>query len=363
MNKGILFIVGIIVFSAFASAALYQNNCWKLSNGTTCINGTTGFNLLWGVNLTCKNVYTSTGADVCSGGTPAMDYTHIQNYSNSPCPAGQYAYDRWQNGTFICRDDQMGAGSDIDNKTIVRSYNTTWKADTLTQLQSTVTNDFHNLGGVDKVNTTTEFWDIITNGTFSTKQYVIDANTSMKTYCDYSEKVNTTTEIWALIINGTMATKQFVIDANTSMKSYGDISFPSYSIINTYFTNNITYFNSIYQLKTDAGTNFSNEVTWRNNNITAANTSMKAYSDTTFPSFSTINTYFVNNNTYSYSIFQLKNDTWLNLSTTLKNDTNANLKTLNVSQTLYVNSSCTITGNATPCIIQTCGSSQIILCS
>ena len=44
----------------------------------------------------------------------------------------------------------------FDNSSIIRNWNTSWKADTLSQLQTTVSNDFHNLGGTDLTNTTSE---------------------------------------------------------------------------------------------------------------------------------------------------------------------------------------------------------------
>jgi hypothetical protein len=182
--------------------------------------------------------------------------------------------DKMGNGTLAPKTYCIAV---LNNDSIIRNGNNdTWKADTLAQLQSTVTNDFHNLGGIDKVNTSLDIWAVITNGT-----------------------------LWGMITNTTMATQAYVISTNTSSKLYCD------NVMTTH------------------------ETTFKHGNTT---TEIRAV--------------------------QLSNTTAeIKAAQNYWNNTNANFKDLNVSQTLYVNSSCTITGNATPCLIQTCGSSQIILCS
>ena len=41
-----------------------------------------------------------------------VDFSVVQNWSDDNCPSGYYAYSRYQNGTWKCREDTGGSGGD-----------------------------------------------------------------------------------------------------------------------------------------------------------------------------------------------------------------------------------------------------------
>lgn len=54
--KRIMIPLMIVILSFSVSAALYRDHCWSLTNGLTCINGTTGTNTLTGVSINWSNI-------------------------------------------------------------------------------------------------------------------------------------------------------------------------------------------------------------------------------------------------------------------------------------------------------------------
>ena len=109
MKKIILGLM-ILLLSTMTLGALGDNYKIVFSSGTVTINTSR----ISGTNIDCSDV-TGASYDVClgSGGTGSVDYSKVQNYSDSPCPTGQYVYSRLQNGTFLCRADV--SGGDINN--------------------------------------------------------------------------------------------------------------------------------------------------------------------------------------------------------------------------------------------------------
>lgn len=484
--------------------SIFSNANFSMTGNLQVSGKVTGAQLCVPNSDSCISAWTDING---SSSNSSMDYTHVQNFTagQTPCPSGQYVFGIMQNGTVNCSAPTAGSANTsfnqsltdtlyysilnprlylnttgIDNATIVRSYNTTWKVDTLAELQSTVSNDFHNLGGTDKVNTTADIWALITNGTIwnwningtlwgmvingtlPSKSYV---NTSIeaiafngtlapKSYCDLNIINNRTDLISLFSTNDTGLLNRInslqnwsndkanyynktetnnTIDAKLTGRTWifvsnytlygtaqGDINltqvYDSYSLnITEVASNGLEYYaNTSNNATTDInligiryraiGENFQLSLrsgsTWESYGTLAQNTDWDwkyfsirdisghlidnkinvkiTHSGTANPSHQLKIDYLFVSSGYNVQASSEVDPHWMMdkpyynnatedyLNDTLtfpQNNTNANFKDLNVSQTLYVNSSCTITGNSTPCIIQTCGSSQIILCS
>lgn len=113
MKKTIYFTVFLLLCAGII--ALEDTIHFDYANGDTI---TINRSIISGTNISCNNVV-GASYDVCAGGG-AVDYSDLQNYSNNPCGAGEYVYDRYQNGTFLCRADQTGSGSyNPDNWTLI----------------------------------------------------------------------------------------------------------------------------------------------------------------------------------------------------------------------------------------------------
>ena len=106
----------LLVVPSFVFAEQGNLFTYYFGNGRTYyLNATSG--MMVGLNLSCSNIV-GASYNVCAGdgsGSGSVDYSKIQNFSNSPCPVGQYVYDRLQNGTFLCRADATGTSVNMND--------------------------------------------------------------------------------------------------------------------------------------------------------------------------------------------------------------------------------------------------------
>ena len=71
------YIIMFLILISFSQAALYQNRCWSLTNGTFCVNGTSGTNIFTGVKINASDVI----GVVASGGNTTTEMRNAINYT------------------------------------------------------------------------------------------------------------------------------------------------------------------------------------------------------------------------------------------------------------------------------------------
>lgn len=143
------------------------------------------------------------------------------------CPAGNYSYGVFSNGTFKCRDDVSGAAAESDPKWTANYtiYNTTWSTNT-----DTWSSNFTNYYTKSEVNTNISTENTTMNAYVNAQD--TSFNNSMKSYVDaqgealwnanYSTFLTHIT--WANAVNGTLAESSTILGWNYYNSTNFDIA-------------------------------------------------------------------------------------------------------------------------------------------